>query len=204
LDRPGVALYRISPQRRKKLDITMLSIIIPTKNERRYLPRLLIHPAADFSRYEIIVADNQSQDRTAELAPRRVRGWCSADCRRRGGIAGRGERGRPAPFLGRGRRAADADFLARALAEFERRRLAMGVPLAFTEGNFLTGSSSLVELLRRLYAVCGSAGGRLVHLRAPGHPRALGGFDEQIRLGEDSDYARGGSAGQIRLMPKPG
>lgn len=47
----------------------MLSIVIPTLNEERFLPRLLDSiKGQDFSNYEIIVSDGGSSDRTAEIA----------------------------------------------------------------------------------------------------------------------------------------
>lgn len=46
----------------------MLSIIIPTLNEERYLPRLLNSiKHQDFKEYEIIVADNNSKDKTKKI-----------------------------------------------------------------------------------------------------------------------------------------
>jgi glycosyltransferase involved in cell wall biosynthesis len=46
----------------------MLSIIIPTRNEEKYLPRLLDSiKSQNFSDYEIIVADNGSTDSTVEI-----------------------------------------------------------------------------------------------------------------------------------------
>ena len=47
----------------------MLSIIIPTKNEEHYLPKLLDSiKKQEYKDYEIIVADGGSNDRTKEIA----------------------------------------------------------------------------------------------------------------------------------------
>lgn len=47
----------------------MISIIIPTLNEEKYLPRLLKSIAKqDFKDYEIIISDAGSSDKTAEIA----------------------------------------------------------------------------------------------------------------------------------------
>jgi len=47
----------------------MLSIIIPTLNEEKYLPRLLDSiKSQDFSDYEIIISDAGSTDKTIEIA----------------------------------------------------------------------------------------------------------------------------------------
>ncbi|PIV12587.1 MAG: teichoic acid biosynthesis protein, partial [Candidatus Nealsonbacteria bacterium CG03_land_8_20_14_0_80_36_12] len=47
----------------------MLSIIIPTLNEEKYLPSLLEEiKKQNFSDYEIIVADGGSEDKTVKIA----------------------------------------------------------------------------------------------------------------------------------------
>ena len=47
----------------------MISIIIPTYNEEKYLPQLLESiKKQDFKDYEVIVADNKSKDKTREIA----------------------------------------------------------------------------------------------------------------------------------------
>src|SRR3989338_2350043 len=49
----------------------MISIIIPTLNEEKYLPKLLDSiKNQNFSDYELIVADFNSKDRTREIARR--------------------------------------------------------------------------------------------------------------------------------------
>ena len=46
-----------------------ISIIIPTYNEEEYLPKLLESiKSQDFTDYEVIVADAQSNDNTREIA----------------------------------------------------------------------------------------------------------------------------------------
>jgi glycosyltransferase involved in cell wall biosynthesis len=48
-----------------------ISIVIPTYNEEKYLPRLLKQiKQQDFTDYEIIVADNNSKDKTRSIAKR--------------------------------------------------------------------------------------------------------------------------------------
>ncbi|MCF7820323.1 MAG: glycosyltransferase [Candidatus Pacebacteria bacterium] len=50
----------------------MLSIIIPTLNEEKYLPKLLDSiQAQNYKDYEIIVSDGNSEDRTQEIARKR-------------------------------------------------------------------------------------------------------------------------------------
>lgn len=184
----------------------MLSIIIPTKNEEKYLPVLLASiKRQSFSDYEIIVADNESPDRTRAIAEsfscRVVLGGLPAAGRNHGAAVAKGD---IILFLDADTELPDPDFLKDALGEFVERRLAMGVPIAITEGNFLdrlffrwwnyfVASSQLVKPL---------AGGWCIFVKRELHEK-LGGFDEKLMLGEDSDYAqRGAKLGKFRFMLK--
>ncbi len=184
----------------------MLSIVIPTKNEERYLPKLLASiKGQSFSDYEIIVADNDSSDGTRAIAE-------SHGCRvTGGGLPGAGRnRGAAAAigdiilFLDADTELPSADFLERALDEFKERDLSMGVPIAITEGNFMDKLFfrwwnyfvAVSQLAKPL------AGGWCIFVRKELHDK-LGGFDEKIILGEDSDYAqRGAKLGRFRFMVK--
>jgi len=182
----------------------MLSIVIPTKNEEKYLPKLLESiKRQSFTDYEIIVADNGSHDRTREIAEtfncKIVQGGLPGAGRNRGAEAAAGE---IILFLDADTELPDADFLKDGLAEFKERNLAMGVPIAVTEGNYLdrlffrwwnyfVASSQFVKPL---------AGGWCIFVKKDLHQK-LGGFDEKLMLGEDSDYAqRGVKLGKFRFM----
>ena len=74
-----------------------LSIVIPTKNEENYLPRLLESIRSQvFSDYEVIVADAASTDRTREVAvkfgAKVVEGGLPGPGRNRGAEAAQGDR----------------------------------------------------------------------------------------------------------------
>lgn len=182
----------------------MLSIVIPTKNEEKYLPKLLESiKRQSFIDYEIIVADNGSHDRTREIAEtfncKIVQGGLPGAGRNRGAEAAIGE---IILFLDADTELPDADFLKDGLAEFKERKLAMGVPIAITKGNYLdrlffrwwnyfVASSQFVKPL---------AGGWCIFVKKDLHQK-LGGFDEKLMLGEDSDYAqRGVKLGKFRFM----
>lgn len=182
----------------------MLSIIIPTKNEEKYLPKLLESiKRQSFTDYEIIVADNDSPDSTRTIAEsfgcKVVQGGFPAAGRNHGAEASSGD---ILLFLDADTELPDADFLECGLKEFERRELSMGVPVTVTEGNFLdrlffrwwnyfVASSQFVKPL---------AGGWCIFVKKDFHQR-LGGFDEKLMLGEDSDYAqRGVKFGKFRFM----
>ncbi|MFA6896752.1 MAG: glycosyltransferase [Patescibacteria group bacterium] len=182
----------------------MLSIVIPTKNEEKYLPKLLESiKRQSFTDYEIIVADNGSHDRTREIAEtfncKIVQGGLPGAGRNRGAEAAAGE---IILFLDADTELPDADFLKDGLAEFKERKLAMGVPIAITEGNYLD------RLFFRWWNYCvvssqfvkPLAGGWCIFVKKDLHQR-LGGFDEKLMLGEDSDYAqRGVKLGKFRFM----
>jgi len=182
----------------------MLSIIIPTKNEEKYLPRLLESiKGQSFTDYEIIVADNDSPDQTPVIARnfgcKVVKGGLPAAGRNRGAEAATGD---TLLFLDADTELPDKDFLKDGLEEFERRDLSMGVPIAITEGNYLdrlffrwwnyfVASSQFVKPL---------AGGWCILVKREIHEK-LEGFDEKLMLGEDSDYAqRGAKLGKFRFM----
>ncbi|MDD3006383.1 MAG: glycosyltransferase [Candidatus Pacebacteria bacterium] len=182
----------------------MLSIVIPTKNEEKYLPKLLKSIGKQtFCDYEIIVADNASHDRTREIAAnfncKIVQGGLPAAGRNHGAEAATGD---IILFLDADTELPDVDFLKNGLAEFEKKDLAMGVPIATTKGNYLdhlffrwwnyfVASSQFVKPL---------AGGWCIFVKRNLHQQ-LGGFDEKLMLGEDSDYAqRGVKLGKFRFM----
>jgi glycosyltransferase involved in cell wall biosynthesis len=184
----------------------MLSIVIPTKNEEKYLPRLLASiKRQSFSDYEIIVADNDSSDNTRAIAE-------SFGCKvTGGGLPGAGRNrgaemasGDTILFLDADTELPSADFLKDALNEFTERNLSMGVPIAITEGNFIDKLFfrwwnyfvAVSQLAKPL------AGGWCIFVKREIHEK-LGGFDEEIMLGEDSDYARrGAKLGRFRFMIK--
>ena len=70
----------------------MISIVIPTYNEEKYLPKLLDSiKKQSFKDYEIIIADNNSKDKTRQIAKKYgckiVKGGSPAEGRNNGGKA---------------------------------------------------------------------------------------------------------------------
>ncbi len=171
----------------------LLTIIIPTLNERTYLPGLLTaldnqSQKAD----EIIVADAGSDDGTAELAKKRgarvIRGGMPAVGRNAGA---REAKGRYLLFLD-----ADVvpppDFIANLVSEFEERNYDVATcfisaledhPLdrAICHGTNL--------YFRVIQPVSPHAPGFCILSKRAKHEE-LGGFDETLALSEDIDYAR--------------
>jgi glycosyltransferase involved in cell wall biosynthesis len=186
----------------------MLSIIIPTLDEENYLPLLLesISRARakgeeedlssspkkqNFNNYEIIIADNNSEDKTVEIARKYgckiVPGGLPAKGRNEGAKEAKGDL---LLFL-------DADlilpedFLEKFLKEFKEKNL----DIASTDLEFLTD--------KKIYKIMARLGNLLfrwtqnyfpyitecVLVRKDFHQK-IGGFDEEIKLLEDIVYVR--------------
>jgi len=185
----------------------MLSIIIPTLNEEKYLPFLLesikkqkvdehsflsTHRSARvFNDYEIIVADNNSKDKTVEIA--RVFG-CKVV---KGGLPpkGRNEGAKIAKgdiflFLDADNIYLPDNFLINLLSEFKKRNLAAASFTVYPKGNkFDKFAYKLynfwVKLTQRFFAFATNA-----VLTKREIFEKINGFDEEIKIGEDHDFVQ--------------
>ncbi len=184
----------------------MLSIIIPALNEEKYLPQLLASiKRQDFSDYEVIVSDANSEDRTREVA-QAAGAKVVVDARRHPSFqrntGARAAQGDIFLFL-------DADtvlpdnFLAAVVPEFNERKLgAAGFYLDF-------GSKKLIhrfcswgynffararQYWRPISVGAGIMARREVH-------EAIAGFDEALFVAEDYDYCtRAAQVGRFRIL----
>lgn len=183
----------------------MLSIIIPTYNEEEYLPRLLESiQKQTFLNYEIIVADANSTDNTRLTAEsggaKVIEGGNPPKGRNRGASAARGE-----IFL-----FLDADvvlespyFLEDTLKEFGNKNLGIATcriqPLSDKKidkffHDFYNRYSRATKQFRP------HAPGFCIFARKDVH-KAINGFDEEIKLAEDQDYAiRAGKKGKFGIL----
>lgn len=169
-----------------------ISIIIPTYNEEEYLPYLLESiKRQDFTDYEVIVADAHSTDKTREIAKsfgaKIVDGGLPSVGRNKGVEAAQGE------FL----LFLDADvimtrgYLESALREFVDEGLGISIsqihPLSdnmfdIISHDFANFFMKYVETLKPHGAGCyGILTRKKLH-------EAVGGFDENLDFGEDTDY----------------
>ena len=170
----------------------MLSIITPTLNEEEYLPLLFDSiKKQDFKDYEIIVADAGSKDKTVEIATenncRVVSGGLPGKARNEGAKIAKGA---TLLFL-------DADillptgFLINALNDFKNYNLDVATfPL------FLTGGAvnKMISQVYNWWVVATQrflphAFGAALLVKKEVYNK-LGGFNEEIKLAEDHDFAR--------------
>jgi len=170
----------------------MLSIIIPTLNEDKYLPFLLSSiKKQKFRDYEIIVADAESSDKTREIAKflgcKVVKGGEPAKGRNKGAKASKGDK-----FL-----FFDADniylpenFFQILLNEFEKRKLDVASFTIYPQGNGFDKFAyqlynSFVNLTQKFFPYATNS----ILVRREIHEK-IGGFDEKITIAEDHDYAK--------------
>jgi glycosyltransferase involved in cell wall biosynthesis len=185
----------------------MLSVVIPTFNEEKYLPCLL-HALRQqtYPPYEIIIADAHSSDRTRTAALRHscrvVPGGRPAQGRNAGA---RGARGDYLLFL-------DADvtvgptFLQDLMHQVRHHRLAVASGFITPESN--RPIDNLMVLVSNLYhyamqRISPHASGFYIIVRKSLHDQ-IGGFNERLFLTEDHDYVvRAARHGKFKYLRFP-
>lgn len=183
----------------------MLSIIIPTYNEEKYLPFLLRSITAQSATdYEIIVADNNSRDRTREIAEaagaRVVDGGMPAVGRNAGADAAQGD---VLLFLDADVILPDPKFLEGTVDEFRERELGVATckvePLSEKKvDRYLHESFNYFMWVTS--AVKPRAPGFCIFARRDVHDQ-IDGFNEDVKLAEDHDYVeRAGKVSKFRVL----
>ncbi|MGB9743620.1 MAG: glycosyltransferase, partial [Minisyncoccales bacterium] len=182
----------------------MLSIIIPTFNEEKFLPRLFKSlQEQTLTNFEVIVADHHSTDATREIALRAgakiVTGGRPAAGRNRGAQLAQGDW---LLFLD-----ADVvlppDFLEKALKEIEKQNLVAASclvePLSQKKiDKFLHDVANFY--LRLMKKISPRAPGACIFIKKEIH-QTIGGFDENLQLAEDHDYVkRASELGKFGLL----
>lgn len=184
----------------------MLSIIISTKNEEIFLPKLLQSiKKQNFSNCEIIVADADSTDQTKEIAQKYgakvVKGGLPAKGKNTGAKAAKGD---ILLFL-------DADnllidcFFSRALDEFKAEQLDIACFFLspITKNNlirifFEIGYNVPAIVTERFYP----HGGCAVMIKKDLYDK-IKGYNEELRLCEDHDFIqRAAKFGKFRILRK--
>ena len=170
----------------------MLTIIIPTLNEENYLPFLLESiKKQTFKDYEIIIADADSNDKTAKIAQdfgcQVVKGGLPPKGRNEGAKVARGDL---FLFVDADSIISSDDFLEKVLQEFKKRNLDIA------SFSIYPNKSKLDRLIYTFYNLWVKlnqsflAHATNVILVKKEIHQEINGFDEEIRLAEDHDYAR--------------
>lgn len=172
----------------------MISIIIPTYNEAKYLPLLLQSiKLQSFTDYEIIVADNKSTDSTVDIAKKYgavvTSGGLPGPGRNKGAKIAKGDL---LLFLDADVILTDADFLFDCYYEFKKRHVGVATcrvaPLSLLKKDII-GHEAYNIIMILAEKISPYAPGFCIFAKTSVHNR-LQGFDEQILLAEDSDYVK--------------
>lgn len=170
----------------------MLSIIIPTLNEEKLLPILLKEiKKQNFSDCEIIVSDAGSKDKTVEIAKnfgcQIAKGGLPPKGRNEGAKIARGDL---FLFLDADNIYLPENFLNKLLGEFKKRNLKVASFPVCPQGNWFDklayGTYNCwVKLTQNFLAY--ATNGVLVKREIF---EKIRGFDEEIKIGEDHDFAK--------------
>ncbi|SRR6056297_74008 len=181
----------------------MLSIIIPTLNEEDFLKNTLKEiKRQDFENYEIIVADAGSNDNTKEIAKdfncKIVEGGSPAQGRNSGAEVAQGD---ILLFL-------DSDLikiyekdLKKGVAEFKKKNLDGAAFPIKVDGNWFDKICYIIyNLWARLFQLLSPYGAQAILVRKEIHDK-IGGFDEEIDIGEDHFYMKQvAKKGKVRYL----
>ncbi|MAF43156.1 MAG: hypothetical protein CMI54_03165 [Parcubacteria group bacterium] len=177
----------------------MLSIIIPTLNEEKYLPGLLKSlKDQSFKDFEVIVSDAGSKDKTIEIAEnygsKVVSGGLPAKGRNEGVKAAKGNL---LLFLDADINLPNKNFLRDALKEFNKKNLSIAscrlMPFGKSEVlskkqlEYLFEFTNYLMLMFEKTAPLGV--GSMILIKKSIHNR-IGGFNENVKLGEDHIYTK--------------
>ena len=183
----------------------MLSIIIPTYNEEKYLPKLLKSiKNQTFKDYEIIVSDNNSKDKTRQIAKefgcKLVKGGNYPGISRNKGS--KKAKGNFLLFV-------DADclipknFLKSAMNEIETKNLDIAGCKVMPLSNKIV--DNIAFSIYNLWIIAtqffyANASGHGIFCKKILHNK-IKGFNENIKLSEDMDYCkRAGKKGKFRIL----
>lgn len=181
----------------------MLSIIIPTLNEEKYLPSLLKNiKDNNLENYEIIVADNNSKDKTRQIAKKYgckvVQGALPSKAKNNGAKIARGS----LLFFIDADCNIDKKFLNKALNEIDQKKSEVATCYVWPSTkniliNFEFGLyNSWIFFTQSFYANAshGIFCSKKIH-------KKIKGFDEEIKLSEDMDYVKRASKfGKFRIL----
>jgi len=170
----------------------MLSIIIPTLNEEKNLPRLLeALKRQTFKDYEIIVSDAGSKDKTLDIARsygcKVVKGGLPAKGRNEGAKAAQGDM---LIFTDADNNIVSETFLETITKIFIERRLEVASFSIYPRGNFV---DKIAYKIYNFWVKVSQSflphATNTILVKKEVH-QAINGFDERVKLAEDHEYAR--------------
>jgi len=170
----------------------MLSIIIPTLNEEQCLPILLNQiKKQKFFNYEIIVADGGSKDRTIEIAKSfgciNTKGGSPARGRNEGAKKAKGE---ILLFMDADNIYLPENFLKKLLDGFEKKKLGVASFPIYPKGNWFDKFAYwLYNFWVKITQSFTAHATNSVLVKKEVFEK-VGGFDEEIKIGEDHYFAK--------------
>lgn len=182
----------------------MISIIIPTWNEEKYLPKLLdCIKNQTYKDYEVIIADANSKDKTKQIAKKY---GCKIV---KGGMPGVGRNNGAKIAKGNILLFLDADslieedFLKNSISEMEKRSLDVAGCYIYPLSNNIIDKIFCILFNLWIFATqffYPNASGSGIICRKWLHKK-IKGFDKSIKLSEDMDYVkRCGKFGKFRIL----
>ena len=173
----------------------MLSIIIPALDEARYLEPLIksIKNQSFKEKYEIIVADGGSKDKTIEIAKnygcKIIHGGSPAKGRNEGAKVAKGE----LLFFIDTDSTLPLNFFSKLIKEFEKRKLDLASFQVYPKGNLI---DKILYSIYNFFAWITQKflpyATQTILIKKEIHQK-IGGFDEEITIGEDHTYVREGA-----------
>lgn len=191
-----------------------LSIIIPTLNEEKYLPKLLASLVTQtYNNFEVIVVDGDSKDKTAEIAEsfKKILDIRTIIEKKKSiglarNLGGEAANGAYILFLDADV-ILDDDFLERAVIEFKYRNLDIATarirPLSSRKTDFLIRILSNTTLVVSQYFFPLAFGFCILCRKEVFN--ITRGFDSTIKLGEDSNFIRKAASKnfKFRVLMRP-
>ncbi len=174
----------------------LISIIIPTLNEEKYILNLLDSiKKQTYNNYEIIVCDSHSEDKTPQIAKSFGSEFILVDKKGPGPARNQGRKkakGEYLLFLDADVIIPDEDFLARLIKHVEKENLGLANVFQFLHPFSVKDipANIVVNIYFKLSSYFSPIGGGFFILVKKDVFDEANGFDESINVGEDSDFIR--------------